>query len=231
MDFMKKRVTKKIIAFAIVIVVVFTLIFIVNRDPSIQEYKIDSSDYIQPRYMLEEIPLNDLSQEEIDGLILMREEEKLARDVYLFLGEKWHLNIFNNIAESEQTHTDAVKFLLDRYSIEDPVKPDKLGVFDSKELSGIYDSLIEKGINSLFDALIVGATVEDLDIKDLEDLLGQTDNEDIKVTYENLQKGSRNHLRAFVRQIEKNGGEYSPSYISNETYNAIISTSQERGSS
>lgn len=49
----------------------------------------------------------------------MREEEKLARDVYLTFGEKWGLTLFTNIAKSEQTHTDAVKTLLDRYEIKD----------------------------------------------------------------------------------------------------------------
>ena len=55
------------------------------------------------------------------------------------------------------------------------------------------------------DALIVGATVEDLDIKDLIDLLNKTDNPDIILVYNNLNKGSRNHLRAFIAQIESLG--------------------------
>lgn len=159
----------------------------------------------------------------------MREEEKLARDVYLFLFDKWQLNIFNNIASSEQTHTDAIKDLLERYEITDPMKTDKQGNFQSQEMQNLYNELTLKGSTSLIDALIIGATIEDLDIKDLEKLKKETDNQDIILTYENLAKGSRNHLRAFVNQINSNGGKYSPQYISEEEYNSIISTEQEKG--
>ncbi len=62
-----------------------------------------------------------LSQEEIDDLVYLREEEKLARDVYLHLYNTWGQWIFENIAASEQQHMDAVKTLLDRYGIHDPV--------------------------------------------------------------------------------------------------------------
>jgi hypothetical protein len=79
------------------------------------------------------------------------------------------------------------------------------------------------------DALIVGATIEDLDIYDLNEFLEETDNSDIIKVYSNLQKGSRNHLRAFIDQIERNRGSYSPQYISQEEFNSIISTEQEKG--
>ena len=39
-----------------------------------------------------------------DGLSYMREEEKLARDVYLALYEKWGIRTFLNIAKAEQQH-------------------------------------------------------------------------------------------------------------------------------
>ena len=81
----------------------------------------------------------------------------------------------------------------------------------------------------MLDALVVGATVEDLDIYDLNKLSTQTDNKDILTVYENLIRGSINHLRAFVRQIERNGGEYSSQYMSQSDYDKIISSGQERG--
>lgn len=172
----------------------------------------------------------ELSTEDIYGLLLMREEEKLARDVYLELYDKWELNIFQNIAKSEQTHTDAVKVLLDAYEIEDPVINDERGVFRNQDLQELYSQLVEKGSESLENAIIVGLTIEDLDIKDLNKLLDETQNKDIKMVYENLVKGSRNHLRSFYKQAQKNNVEYSAQYISQEEFDSIISTDNERGS-
>ncbi|MCK5476661.1 MAG: DUF2202 domain-containing protein [Candidatus Aenigmarchaeota archaeon] len=199
-----------------------------NQTPS-NEYIIDQSDFVKGNELIEDIPKSQLSEEEVEGLVLMREEEKLARDVYNVLGEKWGTNIFTNIAKSEQTHTDAVKVLLDRYNIEDPVKDDSIGVFNSNELDELYKTLVKQGSLSLLDALKVGATVEDLDIKDLNELSAKTDNADIITTYNNLNKGSRNHLRAYIKQIENNGGSYSPQYISQAEFDSIISSEQEKG--
>ncbi|WP_459202637.1 DUF2202 domain-containing protein [Methanococcus sp. CF] len=175
-------------------------------------------------------PVEELSSEEIDGLILMREEEKLARDVYLELYDLWGQQIFLNIANSESTHTNAVKLLLDKYNLTDPVTDDTRGVFTNQDLAELYNTLVEKGSVSLVDALTVGATVEDLDISDLQKLNEISDNQDITAVYDNLEKGSRNHLRSFTRVLERNGGTYEPQYISESEYNEIISSDMETGS-
>lgn len=193
------------------------------------DYIIDSSDMLDGQSMIAGFKKSELSDEEISGLILMREEEKLARDVYTSLGSVWGKKIFSNIAASEQTHTDAVKALLSKYGIKDPVSGDTVGVFASKDMQNLYNGFIEKGKMSLSDALAVGATVEDLDIRDLENLKNQTNKEDILVVYNNLQKGSRNHLRAFVKNIQANGGTYTPQYINDGDYDLIINSAQERG--
>ncbi len=194
------------------------------------QYVVDESDNIKPHTLLSNTPAGELSDVEKAGLIQMREEEKLAHDVYVTLYEKWGQNIFNNISKSEQTHTDTVKYILDKYKIEDPVKDTTVGVFTAPQMQGLYDSLVEQGNKSLTDALVVGATIEDLDINDLNKLLAQTNNEDIKIAYQNLNKGSHNHMRAFIRNLERNGGKYSPQYISEAQYQEIISGEQERGS-
>jgi len=49
-----------------------------------------------------------LTEVEIEGLLFMREEEKLAGDVYRYFYDLWGNNIFQNIARSEDTHTNAV---------------------------------------------------------------------------------------------------------------------------
>lgn len=193
------------------------------------EYVVDASDMVDGNSLISNIKKSELSDKEIAGLVLMREEEKLARDVYTTLGNIWGMKVFSNISASEQTHTDSIKVLLTRYGIKDPVTADTVGVFTSNDMQELYNTLTTKGKASLIDALVVGATIEDLDIRDLENLKNETTKEDILITYNNLQKGSRNHMRAFVKNLQANGGSYAPQYISQSEYNAIINASQERG--
>ena len=176
------------------------------------------------------IPAGDLSAAEVEGILYMREEEKLARDVYLALYEQWELPIFRNIANSEATHMEAVKTLIDRYGLEDPARGQDLGVFTDETLQDLYDQLVEQGRRSLVDALRVGAAIEEIDILDLEERIAQTNRADIKLVYENLMKGSRNHLRAFVSTLEKREGEtYQPQYLSQAAYEVIVAAPMERG--
>ena len=195
------------------------------------EYVVDAGDMINGGALIAKVATSSsLSQEEINGLLLMREEEKFAHDIYTALGSKWGTRIFSNIASSELTHADAVKTLLDRYAIPDPALGNASGVYKSVTLQKLYDELLAKGQRSLQDALIVGATVEDLDIRDLDVLTQGTDKQDILITYRNLQKGSRNHLRAFVKNLASGGYQYVPQYISQAAFSAIVESSQERGS-
>jgi hypothetical protein len=168
-----------------------------------------------------------LTAAEQDGLLRMREEEMLAHDVYLTLGAEWRLAIFTNISSAEQSHTDAVKMLVDRYALTDPAAGHQAGVFADRDLQSLYRTLIDQGAQSLVAALTVGATVEDLDIADLE--ARSTATPDIALVYANLERGSRNHLRAFTKQLEKNGAGYTPTHISQAAYDAITSSDVERG--
>lgn len=175
-------------------------------------------------------PVGDLGDDEVADLRYMREEEKLAHDVYLALYDLWGIPVFQNIAASEQTHTEAVKTLIDRYGIEDPAVGNALGVFVDPDLQALYDDLVATGSLSLGDALKVGAAIEEIDILDLEESIARTDNADIILVYENLLQGSRNHLRAFVSTFERQTGEtYVPRYMDQAAYEAIISEGIERG--
>ena len=147
--------------------------------------------------------VEDLSAGEIQSILFMREEEKLARDVYLTLYDQWDLAIFENIASSEQTHMNAMGTLIQRYGLEDPTEANGVGEFADSTLQALYTDLITAGSESLSDALRVGAAIEEIDILDLEDYLPQTDAQDIERVYQNLLNGSRNHLRAFVRTLEQ----------------------------
>ncbi|RPJ09863.1 MAG: DUF2202 domain-containing protein [Spirochaetaceae bacterium] len=170
-----------------------------------------------------------LTEAEKAGIILMREEEKLARDVYLELYYTWKIPVFANIAASEQTHMDAMKNLIAQFGLADPVKSDELGAFTSRELAGLYKELITFGNTSAESAVIVGARIEELDIADLMRLIGGTKNTSIISVYENLLKGSRNHLRSFSGQFARYGTVFKPEYISPELYQQIIRSPREQG--
>lgn len=153
-----------------------------------------------------------LSIDEETSLLRMREEEKLARDVYLTLYAKWQLLIFDNIATSEQRHFEAIGTLLERYGLPDPAL-EAVGAFSNSEFAAFFDSLINLGAASVTEALKVGAAIEEMDIADLNAALAAADNSDVVRVYTNLLKGSENHLRAFVSHLEVMGESYVPKYL------------------
>lgn len=170
-----------------------------------------------------------LSAVEVENLMYMREEEKLARDVYVTMFDTWGLAVFDNIAASEQTHTDSVKNMIEKYRLADPVVDETVGVFVNQELATLYAQLIARGTQSSLEALHVGAFIEEVDMVDLAQAIEATDNADIRQLYENLMSGSRNHLRAYVGQIEDLGVVYEAQYLSQDEVDAIVDSPVERG--
>jgi hypothetical protein len=171
----------------------------------------------------------ELSEGEKSDLLYMREEEKLARDVYTTLYNMWGIPVFQNIAASEQAHMDAVRTLLDVYGLEDPAQ-EQAGVFTNPELQSLYEELTARGSQSLSEALKVGGAIEEIDILDLQDSLSRTDNADIQQVYSNLLRGSSSHLGAFARTLQTQTGEtYQPQYMELESYNAILNSGSQGG--
>ncbi|HHC80695.1 MAG TPA: DUF2202 domain-containing protein [Flavobacteriia bacterium] len=168
-----------------------------------------------------------LSQQEKDDLLFLREEEKLARDVYLFSFDKYGEAIFNNISQSEQQHMDQVLTLLNAYQLSDPASADR-GVFVNQELQTLYNNLTAQSDISLVEALKVGATIEDLDIRDIEDFESRTTKTDILSVYDKLRCGSRNHLRSYVGQLVANEVTYVQQFITLEEFTEIINSANER---
>jgi hypothetical protein len=170
-----------------------------------------------------------LSSSEVDGIVFMVEEEKLARDVYLTLGDLWDLPIFSNIASAEQTHMDAVLGLVDTYGLVDPVGENAVGVFVDRDLQALYDELIATGSESREAALEVGAVIEEVDIEDLENYLDETTAPDVSMVFERLLSGSKNHLRAFVSQLEASGTDRDPVVLDADAYESILASSASGG--
>lgn len=172
-------------------------------------------------------PKEALSTDETNSLLVMREEEKLAYDVYTTLYKKWGLAVFNNISSSELTHTTAVLTLLNRYNIADPVGNNAVGKFGNSTLQTLYNQLVAQGSISITEAVKVGATIEDLDIFDLHEWQKKVDNQDINFVYDNLTKGSRNHLRSFFGQVLNQNSTYKAQYITQTEFDAIIDSPKE----
>lgn len=179
-------------------------------------------------------PARDATAAELDateaaGLTYMREEEKLARDVYQYFYPLWNATLFDNISQSEQEHFEAVGDLLDRYRLDDPALQDLPGVFQNPELQHLYDQLVERGSTTALAALQVGALIEETDMVDILMAIAATDQPDIIRVYENLLRGSRNHLRAFVAAIEAQGVPYTAQVLPQDQVDAIVDSPMERG--
>ncbi|MCL4116895.1 UNVERIFIED_CONTAM: hypothetical protein GTU68_058575 [Idotea baltica] len=167
-----------------------------------------------------------LTELEINNLKFLREEEKLARDVYLYSYDIYGNEIFNNIASSEQQHMIQVLVILNKYNISDPVSSEA-GVFNDSTIQKLYDDLTTQSEISLTEALKVGAFIEDFDINDLVELKSIISKEDIQLMIDNLYCGSKNHLRSYVNQLNNLEEPYIPKFISTEDYNNIINSSNE----
>lgn len=166
-----------------------------------------------------------ITADERSGLLYMLEEEKLARDVYIYLDNLWEAEQFTNIQNSEDNHMNAIASILDQQKVTYTILPQ--GQFENPALQDLYYDLISTGSADLLSALHVGATIEDLDIVDLDEYIQNTSNTSIIDTYESLKCGSRNHLRSYVGAIESNGGTYTPQFLTTDEYNEILSGSHE----
>ena len=167
----------------------------------------------------------DLSDTDIEALLFMLEEEKLARDTYEFLDSEWGLIQFANIKISEQSHMDAIITLLERSKTPFTILP--YGEFEDDHLQDYYNQFVENGQLSQANALQIGATIEDLDIVDLQEFINDAESPSVIKVFESLKCGSGNHLRSFVSSIELLGDTYTIQFLTEEEYNLIISQTHE----
>lgn len=146
--------------------------------------------------LAEQTPLAD--QTEVADLKMMFEEERMAHDLYVALGEKWGSRKFDNISRAETKHNNLVGQQLDRLGIEKPSASEP-GKYQDPAIQQLYDGWLEQGLNSQADAFRVGAELERRDIADLEKAIAATDDPAVKEVYERLLAGSKNHLAAFEK--------------------------------
>lgn len=178
-----------------------------------------------------DLSVGTLTDAETTGLLYMVEEEKLARDVYQFLATKWNLVLFTNIAQSEQTHMDALQGVIDAAGLTSPVTG-TAGTFSNSDLQALYNELTAKGSLSLADALLVGGAIEEIDIRDLQSTIAATSNSELSRVYTNLLSGSYNHLQAFAREYElQTGSAYTPQYLDSTAYQTALNSTTGMGKS
>jgi hypothetical protein len=167
-------------------------------------------------------PAGTLSSAERAGILRMREEEKMARDVYLRLARTSGNGVFTNIARSESQHMATMRFLVDRYDLKDPVAGKARGEFTSAAIQRLYDTSVASGAVDEVAALRTGALIEEQDIADLNTAIRRTNNADLKTVYRRLRAASGNHLRAFTRQLSQQGVVYTPQVLSPSLYSAYV---------
>ena len=170
-------------------------------------------------------PVSKISQELINTLSYMGNEERLAYDVYNALYDKYGKKTFTNIAtKGEYQHITLVQELIQKYKLSDDVNFTNVeeplgymntaiedmepGVYDVSEIQGLYDKLMALATDET-EALKVGCMIEVIDIMDLDHdivLAEAEDAADIIEVFKILRAGSYNHYWAFDGALESQGG-------------------------
>ena len=169
----------------------------------------------------------DLNADEIEFIYAVREDEKVARDLYKAFFDNYKLKTFENISKAEANHMKAAEKLLDYYEVEYPAASD-YGKFADTARQALYERYLQKG-NTAMEAFKVMVYLEEENIVSYNEVLKDITNPNIKLVIENLSKASENHLRAAVRQITALGGTYQASLMTEEQYKSIIAKGFEQG--
>lgn len=169
----------------------------------------------------------DLTTDEIEFIYAVREDEKIARDLYFSFFRNFGLKTFENIGKAEDNHIKATEKLFDYYEIDYPALSAN-GKFEDASRQKLFDSLLLKGTPEL-EAFKVMALLEESNIVEYGEVLKSIVNPNIKLVIENLAKASANHFKAAIRQITALGGTYAPALMTQEQYRALIAIGFEKG--
>ena len=174
-----------------------------------------------------------LNAEAAQELRYMREEEKLARDVYRQAYDHWGLPVFARVAQAEQRHMDIMGRMLAYYGQSDPIAdPNARGGFTDARLAKLYADLTSRAAKSASDALQAAGLIEEVDIMDLEKAAKTAPDAMLRRAYANLERGSRNHLRGFTSEwLRLTGKPYVAQAMPQATVDAIVASPIERGRS
>jgi len=143
-----------------------------------------------------------LDEQAQEHVAFIREEERLARDLYTALDAHHDgLAPFSMIKNAEQRHFDAAGRLIDIYHLDDPSEGAEAGEYAFDELQERYDGWLERGLKSEQEAFTVGVELETADIADLEKMIADIDNAQVDRVLGHLLQGSEHHLDAFTKAV------------------------------
>jgi hypothetical protein len=153
-------------------------------------------------------------------LIRLYEEEILAHDLYVALGEKFpDVMPLRNIPHSERRHRDALAAVLEAEGIALPDPPAGRR-FASDGLDELFTQWLADGGKSATAACLAGVRLEDHDIADLRK--ARIDFPKHAEVFAQLEAASGNHLRAFHRNLNARGGNYTPEALPAADFKQIL---------
>ena len=174
------------------------------------------------------LPKATLNASETSDIIYLQEAEKLDQDLNAALyGMHNDLPVFLHIANAAKISMTADNVILQRYQIPNP-ENEASGKFTNPTLQQIYTNGVNSGLSSAVDALKSSAKFEDMHIADLSGAIARTDNIDLQLIYRQQLALSRNNLRALSQWMSAFGATYTPTYITLDSYNQIISSPMEQ---
>ena len=160
----------------------------------------------------------DLVQEMKDSLTYMKDEERLASDLYLNLYNYYknysdlEIKQLNNIAtNTENDQISIIKSLVKRYDLNSSEPQDvniSRGVYENQVIQDLYDKFYAIGQNSQEEALKVGCMVEVTDINDLDkyiSLAKESNATDIETAFKALRDGSYHNYWTFDQTLKNLG--------------------------
>ncbi len=176
---------------------------------------------------LSQMPLGSLTEEEKSSVQSMMEYEKMVRDVYAIMYEKWQTQAFENLGKKASAAMAAIKLLLDRYNLENPVKDaTKVGDFKNVTLQKMLNAMVSKGDKSLKDALEACAEAEEMNMAKIENALKTCDSADLKLVYETLLNETIQMLKSIVYTLSIEGVTYKPKYLPIGNFDKLMGIEQ-----
>ena len=155
----------------------------------------------------------ELNEDQRERLFFIYQEEKVARDVYIYWGNKYpEESTFASIQLAEQRHMDSAQKLCEKYGIDISMVDESeagYGEFFVPYLQDLYKTCLILSGSTLAEALAVGVLVEETDIGTLTDTIDPDIQEvgempaDVISTYETLREGSYNHLESFNARLDR----------------------------